>query len=464
MTEQTYPSAIGEADRRTHLHPFTSAAEHASAVPTLMVEGAGIRVRDDAGREYLDAMAGLWCVNVGYGRDEIADAISEQARRLPYYHTFASMANAPAARLADRLISVAPGDMSKVFFGSSGSETNDTQVKIVRYYHNVRGQPEKKKIIAREGAYHGSTLAGASLGGLAHMHRAFDLPLDGFLHVDSPHFWRHAPAGLSELDYSQVLAKNLEARILEERPETVAAFIAEPVQGAAGVIPPPQGYFEAVVPVLRKYDVLFIVDEVICGFGRLGRWWGSELYGLEPDLISVAKGLTSGYVPMSASLISGRVWETLEEGSSQYGPFAHGYTCSGHPVAAAAALANLDIIEGEGLVENAAIVGTYLQARLREAFADHPLVGEVRGVGLIAGVELVENKAEKKPFDPSRSVARRLYELVKEEGMICRPVLNTLALSPPLVITQSEVDSMIEMFSAGLNRLAQQVSAHGSQR
>jgi L-2,4-diaminobutyrate transaminase len=452
---ETHTAAIQEADRDSHLHPFTSAAEHAGVLPRLMVGGDGIHVRDDTGREYLDAMSGLWCVNVGYARHEIADAAADQARRLPYYHTFAGMANEPAASLADRLISLAPRGMSKVFFGSSGSDTNDTQVKIVWYYHNVRGQPDKKKIIARQGAYHGSTLAGASMSGLPHMHRSFDLPLDRFIHVDSPHYWRHAPEGLTELEYSDLLAANLEECIVRNGPETVAAFIAEPLQGAAGVIPPPEGYFEAVVPILRKYDVLFIVDEVICGFGRLGKWWGSDVYGLEPDLMSTAKGLTSGYVPMSACLISDGVWDVLREGSSQYGPFAHGYTYSGHPVGAAAALANLDIIEGEGLVANAAEVGDYLQGSLRDAFAHHPLVGEVRGVGLIAGIELVEDKPTKKAHDPSLGVARRLHELLMEEGLICRPLFNALAFSPPLILSTTDVDSIVEMFSSGLNKLTE---------
>ena len=458
---KTY-AAVQEADRKTHLHPFTSAAEHAEVPPKLMVEGDGIHVRDDTGREYLDAMSGLWCVNVGYGRDEIVDAAADQARRLPYYHTFTSAANAPTARLAERLISLAPGNMSKVFFGSSGSDTNDTQVKIVRYYHNVRGKTEKKKIISRDGAYHGSTLAGASLSGLAHMHEAFDLPLDGFLHVDAPHYWRNAPEGLSEREYSQMLARNLEGCIVRNGAETVGAFIAEPIQGAAGVIPPPEGYFEAIVPILRKYDILFIVDEVICGFGRVGEWWGSDLYGLEPDLVSAAKGLTSGYVPMSACLISDRVWEALREGSSQYGPFAHGYTYSGHPVAAAAALANLDIIEGEGLVENAREVGTHLQKSLREAFADHPFVGEVRGVGLMAGIELVEDRETKKAFDTSLAVAKRLHSLLMAEGLICRPVFNTLVFSPPLILSKADVDSIVEMFSQGLNKLTEELGAAGA--
>ncbi len=454
---KTQIAAVQEVDRKTHMHPFTSAASHAEGVPKLMVEGSGIHVRDDIGNEYLDAMSGLWCVNVGYGRDEIVDAISDQARRLNYYHTFMSMTNEPAARLADRLISLAPGNMSKVFFGSSGSDTNDTQVKIVWYYHNVLGKPEKKRIIARQRGYHGSTLAGASMSGMPHMHGAFDLPLDRFIHVDQPHYWRNAPTGLTELEYSALLAGNLEECILHNGPETIGAFIAEPVQGAAGVIPPPEGYFEAIVPILRKYDILFIADEVICGFGRLGEWWGSDFFGLEPDLMSTAKGLTSGYVPMSACLISEGVWEILREGSSQYGPFAHGYTYSGHPLAAAAALANLDIIEGEGLVDNAATVGAHLQQSLREAFADHPLVGEVRGVGLIAGVELVQNKESKESFDPSMAVARRLHELLMEEGLICRPMFETLGFSPPLVLSIENVDSIIEMFASGLAELTKEL-------
>jgi L-2,4-diaminobutyrate transaminase len=427
-----------------------------------MVAGDGIHVRDANGKTYLDAMSGLWCVNVGYGRDEIVDAAAQQARRLPYYHTFAAMANEPVARLADRLISLAPGTMSRVFFGSSGSDTNDTQVKIVRYYHNVLGKPEKKKIIGRLGGYHGSTMAGASLSGLPHMHAAFDLPLPGFLHVDSPHYWRHAPDGVSELEFSQLLAQNLEQRIVSEGPETVAAFIAEPVQGAAGVVPPPEGYFEAIVPILRKYEILFIVDEVICGFGRLGAWWGSNVYGLEPDLVSAAKGLTSGYVPMSACIISEKVWEVLRQGSSQYGPFAHGYTYSGHPVGAAAALANLDIIEGDGLVENAAEVGAYFQASLRDAFGDHPLVGEIRGLGLMAGIELVEDRETKKAFDPDLAVAKRLQGLLMTEGLICRPMFNSLGFSPPLIVSRNDVDSIVAMFSAGLEKLTSELGAGGA--
>ena len=462
MTDTTtHPASAQEADRKTHLHPFTSAAEHAEEPPKLMVAGDGIHVRDANGKTYLDAMSGLWCVNVGYGRDEIVDAAAQQARRLPYYHTFAAMANEPVARLADRLISLAPGNMSRVFFGSSGSDTNDTQVKIVRYYHNVLGKPEKKKIIGRLGGYPGSTMAGASLSGLPHMHAAFDLPLPGFLHVDSPHYWRHAPDGLSELEFSQLLAQNLERRIVREGPETVAAFIAEPVQGAAGVIPPPEGYFEAIVPILRKYDILFIVDEVICGFGRLGEWWGSNVYGLEPDLVSAAKGLTSGYVPMSACIISEKVWQALREGSSQYGPFAHGYTYSGHPVGAAAALANLDIIEGEGLVANAAEVGAYFQSSLREAFADHPLVGEARGVGLIGALEIVADKTSKTPFAEEHLIGEQVVRAAQRNGLILRPIGESVIFAPPFIINEAEIDDMFARTGKVLDEIEASVQSNG---
>ncbi len=290
------------------------------------------------------------------------------------------------------------------------------------------------------------------------MHGPFDLPLDGILHVDSPHHWRHAPEGMTEKDFSAALARNLEATILREGPETIGAFIAEPVQGAAGVIPPPEGYFEAIVPILRKHEILFIVDEVICGFGRLGAWWGSDVYGLAPDLVSTAKGLTSGYVPMSAALISERVWEVLREGSARYGPFAHGYTYSGHPVAAAAAMANIDIIEGEGLVENGAEVGAYLQSSLRAALQDHPHVGEVRGLGLIAGIELVEDRASKRAFHPAGATARRLHGILMEEGLITRPIFETLALAPPLATTRHDVDRIVASFSNGLNKLTEELS------
>ncbi len=458
MTRMPGPS-LEDLDRESLFHPFTAIADHLERGPRIILEGQGIRVRDSSGREYLDGMAGLWCVNVGHGRREIADAIGAQARRLGYFHSFAGMANEPAIRLADRLKRLAPGDPARVFFGTSGSDANDTQVKLVQAYQNLRGKPRKKKFIARRRAYHGVTLGAASLSGLPWIHAGFDLPLPGFLHVSPPHFGSEAREGESERAFAERLVLELDDRIRAEDPETVAAFIAEPVMGAGGVLVPPDGYFEGVQEVLRRHDVLFIADEVICGFGRLGEWFGSTVFGIEPDLVTVAKGLTSGYVPMSAAIVSRRVWDVL---ATSKGVFGHGYTYSAHPVAAAAGLANLDVLEREDLVANARHVGAYLQMALRETFGQHPLVGEVRGIGLIAAVELSADRARRRAFDASARVGPRLVELLAEEGLLSRALGNACAFSPPLVIREPEIDEMIERFRRGLEKLAVTLIAEGT--
>ena len=456
--------SLEEMDKQSHLHPFTSLADHLKTGPKVMLEGQGVMVRDNHGNEYIDSMAGLWCVNVGWGREEIVSAISEQARQLAYYHSFASMANEPAIQLADRLIHIAPGRMSKVFFGNSGSDANDTNVKLVWYYNNLRGKPDKKKIIARRRAYHGVTVASASLTGLDMVHNAFDLPLPNILHTDTPHYYRYAEPGMSEREYSKQLADSLEQLILKEGHATVAAFIAEPVMGAGGVIVPPEGYFEEIQPILRKYDILMIADEVICGFGRCGTWFGSELFGIEPDIVTVAKGLTSGYVPMSGSLISGELWEVLVGGTAEVGAFGHGFTYSAHPLAAAAALANLDIIEKEQLPARAQKVGTYFQQQLRAKIGPHPLVGEVRGVALIAAVELVKDRATKQPFPLDLKIGPRMAKLCMDEGLITRalPQINALSFSPPLVITEAECDEVVARFGRALDQLADELVREGS--
>ena len=457
-------TTLEDLDRKSLFHPFTSIREHLAEGPLVITEASGVRVRDRSGRDYIDAMAGLWCVNVGYGRRELVEAMAAQASRLPYYHSFASMSNEPVIRLAARLIEMAPGKMSKVFFANSGSEANDTQIKLVRYYNNLRGRPEKKKILSRRGAYHGVTLGATSLSGLPPMHAIFDLPLPGFLHLERPsHFW-HAPPGATEEEFSAVLAAELEALIEREGASTIAAMFVEPVMGAGGVIVPPRGYFERIVPILRAHDILLVADEVICGFGRLGTLFGSNYYGLEPDLVTVAKGLTSGYLPMSAVLVGERVWEALAEGSAKQGPFAHGYTYSGHPVPAAVAHANLDILERERLVARAADTGDYLQRRLREAFAGHPLVGEVRGVGMIAGIELVASKSEKRPFPPAAEAGRRLSRHLLAGGLISRALRDTLAFSPPLVLEKADVDRIVEIFARGLEAVSRELTASGAWR
>jgi adenosylmethionine-8-amino-7-oxononanoate aminotransferase len=429
---------------RAWLHPFTSIAEHEANPGLVIVEGRGARVRDASGRWYLDAMAGLWCVNAGYGRAEIADAIAEQARRLPYYHGFAGATNEPASRLAAALRERAPMRNAQVFFSSSGSEANDSQIKLIWHYNNLLGRPAKKKLIARTRGYHGTTVGAASLTGLPYVHARFDLPVsDRFVHVSPAHWPAGAAPGETEDSYADRLARELDETIVREGPETVAAFFAEPVMGAGGVLVPPARYFERIQAVLRRHDVLMVADEVICGFGRLGRWFGSQLYAIEPDLVTIAKGLTSGYLPMSACLVSEKIHAVLRAASREVGPFAHGYTYSGHPVTAAAALANLAILERERLVERAERIGALLQSRLRERCAGHRALADVRGVGMIAALQ---------PHDPEH--AKALASLLLADGVIARVVAGAIAVSPPLVLTEDELDVLVGALARALDKLA----------
>ena len=447
MTNPPSLGSLGDVDRRHVFHPFSVLRTHESEGPRrVIVRGSGSTVYDDEGRPYIDAMAGLWCVNVGYGRQELADAIYEQALRLPYYHSFSSMATDTPALLAGRLIEIAPPGMSKVLFGNSGSDANDTQVKLVRLFNNLQGRPEKKKIIARERGYHGVSVASASLTGLASVHNGFDLPIPGILHTRAPYRLREAKPNESDAEFTARLATELDQTILAEGPGTVAAFIAEPIQAAGGVIVPPQGYFEEIQSVLRKHDVLLIADEVVCGFGRLGKWFGSEVLGMEPDLITVAKGLTSAYVPLSACIVSERVWRVLADAGGDR-TFGHGYTYTSHPLSAACAIANLDVIERDGLLEHTAVRGAYLQQRLRSELADQCLVGEVRGLGLIAAVEFLAGVEPTRLFEPVGSVAGRVAAECLERGVITRalPEADTISFSPPFVITEAEIDEIVRV-------------------
>ncbi len=434
------------------LQPMTSIADHLATGPMIVTAGKGVRIRDDQGREYIDAMGSLWCVNAGYGREEIARAAFEVLRDLGSYHTFTSMSNEPITRLADRILTLLREEadlphMSKVFFGNSGSDANDTQVKLVRYYNNLRGKPEKKKIIAREGAYHGVTVAAGSLTGIPMYHRAFDLPIEGVVHVSAPHFRRFARDGESEDEFSARLAQELEDVILREGPDTVAAFIAEPVMGTGGVVPPPAGYFPRVEAILRKYDILFIADEVITGFGRLGSWFGSGHYGLKPDLLTFAKGVTSGYFPLSGVVISDAVWSVLRDASPEMGAFAHGFTYSGHPVGGAIGCANLEIISREGLVENAAAVGRHFIQGLREALGDHPEIMEIRGEGLMIGVEYNGGKRDV-------PLSRKVVAAARDEGLILRalPFGDVNAFAPPLTFSTTDADETVARFTRALAR------------
>ena len=442
--------ALEEWDRQSLIHPFTDLKAFAAgdAGPPRIVEGGhGARIRDQNGRELIDAFAGLYCVNVGYGRTEIAEAIYEQAKKLAYFHVYAGHSNEPAIRLSERLLSMAPKNMRRVYFGLSGSDANETQIKIVWYYNNVLGRSKKKKIISRWRGYHGGTVISGSLTGLPVFHRAFDLPLGPILHTTVPHYYREADDGMSERDFSRKCAEDLEALILREDPETVAAFIGEPVLGTGGIIPPPEGYWDEIQPILEKYDILLIADEVVCGFGRLGADFGSDVYGIEPDLMTIAKGLTSAYQPLSGVIVGDRVWQVLMNGSKEFGPFAHGYTYSAHPVGAAAAMANLDIIQQEDLAANAARVGTYFRDGLQQRLGEHPLVGEVRGAGLLAAVEFMADRERRIPFDPSLKVGPRISAHCAELGLIARamPHGDILGFAPPLVIDEGDCDQIIEI-------------------
>lgn len=447
---------VEDIDRRFLFHPFTHLRQHEQAGPLTIVEGAGSTVIDSQGRRYLDAMGGLWCVNIGYGSVEMAESMRRQSAKLAYYHTFASMGNEPTAMLAQRIIAMAPGNMSKVFFGNSGSDANDTQVKLIWYYNNVLGRPAKKKIISRNRGYHGVTVMSASLCGLPGMHAGFDLPLPMVRHVRAPHRLWEKTIGQTDEQFSQMLADELEQLILAEGPDTVAAFIAEPIQAAGGVIVPPASYFPAIQKVLRRHDVLLIADEVVCGFGRTGEVFGSTVFGMEADLITVAKGITSAYIPLSACIVSAPVWDVIAAGSEKYGVFSHGYTYSAHPLAAAVAMTNLDIIERDGLVQQAKARGDHLAARLGAEFTGHPLVAETRGYGLLGAVEFVASRDPLTTFDPIGSVAAAVVKRSRELGVITRalPASDTVSFSPPFVVTEDEIDQMVATIRQALDDVA----------
>ena len=445
--------SLEATDLRSAFHPWTSIADHASRGPIVIESATGARVRDSHGREYVDGLAGLWCVDIGYGRQEVADAIAAQASKLPYYHSFFSMANAPTIELADRLKKMCSWPVARVFFGLSGSDANDTQFKLVWLFNWLRGKPEKRKIISRHHGYHGSTVAAASATGLPAAHDIFGLPLPGFLHVRAPYPYREMKPGQSEAEFVADLADELDATIEAEGPETVGAFIAEPVMGAGGVIVPPAGYFPAIQEVLRRHDVLLIADEVITGFGRLGRTWGCEALDIEPDLVSIAKGLTSGYAPLSGVLVGERVWDVLEQDAAAMGTFGHGYTYSGHPVSTAAALANLDVLEREGLFERAAKLGALMQRRMHEIFDDHPHVGDVRGMGFVGGIEFVRDRDTREPYPADDPMGVQVYRRMIEKGVLARAAGNVIAFCPAYVISENDLETVLLTAREALDEL-----------
>ncbi|HEX2885070.1 aspartate aminotransferase family protein [Vineibacter terrae] len=450
-------------DRDHFFHPSTHMAAHARGeTPNRIVTGGeGVYIVDRDGRRSLDAFAGLYCVNVGYGRQEIADAIAAQARALAYYHAYAGHGSEASIRLAKMIVDRAPAGMSRVFFGLSGSDANETNIKLVWYYNNVLGRPQKKKIISRWRGYHGSGLMTGSLTGLELFHKAFDLPLPGVLHTEAPYFFRRADRSLDEAGFAQFCADQLDALIQREGPDTVAAFIGEPVLGTGGIVPPPAGYWEKIQAVLKKHDVLLIADEVVTGFGRLGSMFGAQHYAMAPDLITIAKGLTSAYAPLSGVIVSDKVWRVLEQGSDALGAIGHGWTYSSHPICAAAGVANLELVDQLGLVENARSVGTYFRDSLAQALADHRLVGEVRGEGLLAAVELVADKADRVFFDPALKVGPRLSAAMLERGVIARamPHGDILGFAPPLCLTHAEADLIVDATAKAVARVAAELKS-----
>jgi 4-aminobutyrate--pyruvate transaminase len=448
------PSLLTPAARRDlayHLHPSSNLRSVQDEGPLVITRGEGVYVYDEHGTRYLEGMAGLWCAALGFSERRLAEAAYRQMLELPFYHSFAGKVPGIATELAEKLISLAPGNLARVIFANSGSEANDTAVKIAWYYNNALGRPEKKKIVGRLKGYHGMTVAAASITGLAFAHNDFDLPRGRFLHTGCPHHYRYAKPGESEEQFAARLADDLEQLIDREGPDTIAAFFAEPVMGAGGVIVPPATYFDRIQPILRRHDILFVVDEVICGFGRTGSLFGSQTYDLQPDILTCAKALTAGYLPMSGTIVSAAIFETLLAQSDKLGVFGHGYTYSAHPVPAAVALETLRIYDERDIVGHVRRVGPRLQSGLRR-FADHPLVGEARGIGLIGALELVRDKPSKASFDPKAGVGAYLVKRAQHHGVILRNMPgDVIAFSPPLVIDEREIDALLDATERALD-------------
>ncbi len=441
-------------DTAHHLHPFTDFKALGRKGARIITRAEGVYLYDSEGNRILDGMAGLWCVNVGYGRTELVEAAARQMRELPYYNNFFQTTHPPAVELSALLAEITPPGLERVFFTNSGSEANDTVVRMVRRYWALQGQPQRQIIISRKNAYHGSTMAGASLGGMAPMHAQGGLPIPGIEHIEQP-YWFKLGGRLTPDDFGVQAARWLESRVEALGPERVAAFIGEPIQGAGGVIVPPDTYWPEIRRICERFGILLVVDEVICGFGRLGRWFGSDHYDLQPDLMPIAKGLSSGYLPIGGVMIGNRVAETLiEEG----GEFHHGFTWSGHPACAAVAIENIRIIRREGLVDRVREdIGPYFQARLRELL-DHPLVGEVRGFGLIAGIQLCADRRHRTPFAEEGRAGTVCRDHSFDVGLVMRAVGDSMILSPPLVITHEQVDELVAKAREALDLTARDVT------
>ena len=460
---------LEDMDRHSLFHPLTSIATHMEKGPHIIDTGKGVRLRDSSGRDLLDCSGGLWCVNIGYGRQEIAEAARKAILDLNYFHLFGSSSNEPAIRLADKVLALLhehadAKNLKRVFFGCSGSDANDTNYKLVRYYNNLRGKPNKKKIISRTGGYHGLTAAATSLTGIPAYHTAWNLPPADVIYTSCPHYYRFAKDSEDEPTFCDRMIAEIEAIIGREGADTIGAFIAEPIMGTGGVLLPPVDYFARVQGLLDHYDISLIVDEVITGFGRTGRWFGTGLYGLKPDLVTLAKGITSAYFPVSASIVSERVWDVLANASPEYGPVMHGFTYSGHPVGAAIGLANIAILETEGMVGNSARLGRYLLQGLRERVGHHRYIGDIRGEGLMIGVELMADRFKRRPFAPASNAHRLVAAKSVEHGLLVRalPFIEVLAFSPPLCITSADCEEAIDRFARALDAATSELDRHAA--
>jgi len=450
------PNSLAARDIAYNLHPYTDWVAHRERGPLVITGGDNIYVEDDEGNRYIEGLAGLWCVSLGFSEPRLVEAARRQLERMPFSHNFAHRATEPVIELAEKLINISPG-MGKAFFVNSGSEAVDSAIRFIWYYNNALGRPEKKKIISRRRGYHGVTVAAGSLTAIPLMQKDFDLPLSRFLQTDTPHYYRGADKGESEAAFSRRLAKNLDALIEKEGPGTVAAFIAEPVMGAGGVIVPPRQYFEEIQSVLKKHDVLMIADEVICGFGRTGNMWGSETFGIRPDMVTCAKQLSSGYLPIAALMISDELYEVAAERSRENGVFGFGYTYGGHPVAAAVALETLDIYEERDMLGHVRRVSKKFQSRLT-ALASHPLVGEARGVGLIGAVELVCDKESREQFDPAVKAAQGVADRALANGLVVRALTgDAVGICPPLIIDEAQIDDLFDRFERGLEEATRDI-------
>jgi len=454
------PNSIEARDVVSLVHMQTNLRKHQKEGPQVITRGQDCRVFDDTGRDYIDVAAGLWCASLGFGSERLAQVAAEQMRKLGYYHLYRHRSHEPAVALAETLLKIAPVPMARVVFQCSGSEANDTAVKLAWYYWNAVGEPRRTKIIARQMAYHGSTCAAVSLSGKPDMHAGFGLPFAPFKHTEFPHYYRRHEAGETEGEFSARMAEALERLIETEGADTIAAFFAEPVMGAGGAIVPPQNYFEKVQAVLRKHDILFVADEVICGFARTGEMWGSQTYALRPDMITSAKALSAAMQPISAVLISERIHEAMLAQSDKRGNFAHGFTYAGHPVAAAVALEVQKIYAEIDIVARAKRLGPLLHSALGR-LAAHPLVGDVRGVGLILGMELMRDGEQRVPFDAALGVGARVDAAAKQHGLLLRVIGDRLVFAPPLVIEADEIEAIGERLKRALDEVADELTHEG---